>query len=95
MHSIFAIVIYMLRNMRMRSAAGGWVLNNSVRSELTLEPFLKGLDINMWAVEVVAVCKTLGSADIFSSALARPSGYLVRRAPLASAKYSLLLETAS
>ena len=59
-------------------------------------PFpLKGLTIKRWAVALVAVFNGLGSEEIFSRALARPSGYLVRSAPEASAKYSLLREIAS
>ena len=42
-----------------------------------------------------ATSKTSLSLEIFSSARARPSGYLVRSAPDASARNSLLLETAS
>ena len=40
---------------------------------------------------LIGIC----ASDIFSSAEARPSGYLVRSAPEASAKNSLFLEIAS
>src|SRR4029078_13188852 len=56
---------------------------------------LNGLTIKRWAVALVAVLRGLGSLEIFSSALARPSGYLVRSAPEASAKNSLFREIES
>jgi len=56
---------------------------------------LNGLTINKCAVALLADFKVCGSLANFSNALANPSGYLVKRAPEASAKNSLFLETAN
>ncbi len=77
------------------SSTGGCVLKRFANINLALLSFLKGLLINRWAVELDAFLRTFLSAAIFSKARAKPSGYLVMSAPDASAKNSLLLETAS
>jgi len=85
-----SIQISISRRAFIRSSIGGWVIKN-VR-----KPFpLKGLAIYKWAVAVEAVFIRVLSAAIFSRARAKPSGYLVKRAPVASAKNSLFREIAN
>ena len=71
------------------------MLKRLANINLVLPNFLKGLEINRWAVEEEAFLKTFPSEAIFSNALASPSGYLVNKTPEASAKNSLLRDTAS
>ena len=53
---------------------------------------LKGLAIYICAVALLATLKGVVSFEIFSKALASPSGYRVNNAPSASARNSLFLE---
>ena len=56
-----------------RSSMGGWVIKSLTNQLLPLRP-LKGEEINKWAVELLAARIGVGSVDIFSKALAKPSG---------------------
>ena len=76
------------------SSIGGWVLKSLVIVPAKPLP-LNGLTMNRCAVALLACCIGRGSLDIFSRALASPSGYRVRSAPDASARNSLFLEIAS
>ena len=78
----------------MRCSIGGWVKNNLV-NQLPARLPLNGEEINKWAVELLALRIGLGSLDIFSKALANPSGYLVKSPAEASAKNSRFLEIAN
>jgi hypothetical protein len=71
------------------SSIGGWVENKFA----IFEP-RKGLTMNKWAVAFEATFIEYGYEAIFSKALANPSGYLVIKTPVASAKNSLFLEIA-
>ncbi len=57
--------------------------------------FLNGSAIYICAVALLAVFSSFGSLDIFCKAEINPSGFLVNSTAVASAKNSLLLDTAS
>ena len=80
----------MLLNFLIRSFMSGCV-------EKALATFLaeNGFAINNGATALLTFNSPLLWFLIFSNADAKPSGYLVRKAPLESAKYSLFLEIAS
>src|SRR3990167_903695 len=65
------------------------------RFEIDVPLLPNGLEIKRWAVAVLAVFMGILKLAIFSSALAKPSGYLVSSAPEASARYSRRREIAS
>ena len=56
---------------------------------------LNGLEMYKCAVALFAASRSSLSFAIFCKAEAKPSGYLVKRAPDASAKNSLFRETAN
>src|SRR3989344_8547545 len=80
---------FMSRNALTRSATGGWV----IKSRAVF--FFSGSANQRCAVVGVARETGIGTFEIFSKALANPSGYLVSKAPEASAKNSRFLEMAS
>ena len=85
------IYIFIPRKALTRSSVGGCVRNNLVSQFLDCFP-RNGFEIYKWAVELLAVFNGVGSLEIFSRALASPSGYLVSKVPEASAKNSLFRE---
>lgn len=79
----------------MRSSMGGWVENRP--ANMPTEPFklVSGLVMYRWAVALLAASRGSLSWESFSSALARPSGYLVMATADASARNSRRRDTAS
>src|SRR3989339_1794539 len=84
----------MSRRAAMRSSTGGWVMNNFINQLVFCFP-LYGESINKELVASFVTFIGVRSEEIFSKALAKPSGYLVNKAPSASAKNSRFLEIAS
>lgn len=77
------------------SSIGGCVKNILSMKFKTPFLFLSGLSKYKWAVASFAVLSSCVSLPIFSNADASPSGFLVRSAPVASAKNSLCLDIAN
>jgi hypothetical protein len=79
-----------------RFSIGGWVMKRELKlNETGLSFFGWGLSINIWATSFRLTASIRGSAEIFSRAEARASGFLVIVAEPASAIYSLCREMAN
>src|SRR3989338_10290730 len=85
---------YIERRIFILSSTRGWVLKRPANQLPDIFP-LKGLAIYKCAVALFATSSGSLSLPIFSRAAANPSGYLVKRAPEASAKNSRFRDTAS
>src|SRR3989344_3331523 len=76
------------------SLTGGWVIKSFASQPADCPP-LSGEEMYKWAVALLILLSGIWLLEIFSKAEASPSGYLVKRAPEASARNSRFREIAN